>query len=969
MDRDRSMDTAVVGISARLPGVHGLDDWWSVLTSGQVRTKRFEPRELLDAGVPAGLLDDPEYVPVHGYLDHADEFDNTLFRMSARDAEMLDPQHRLMLQGAWAALEDAGTGFGAHRPVTAVFASSSGSGYLRRMLVNGELDPVVLEEALHGTEPDFVAGLIAYKLGLTGPAIAVQTACSSSLVGVHLACQALAAGDCDQAVVAGAGVAFPQAGYLRSPGGIQSRTGRCRPFDRESDGVVAGSGVVCVVLRRLSDVLDHGPEPYGVILGSAVNNDGAAKAGFYAPSAAAQEAVIRAALDAADVSAASLGYLEAHGTGTRIGDPIEWTAATAALHAGGAPPGSIALGALKANIGHLDAAAGLAALVKALFVLRNGVVPPIAGYTGPNPLLETAGSPLRIPTEAEPWRGPEPRRAGVSAFGIGGTNVHVVVEQASPAPLRQAVPDRRPRLVLLSAAEEGVLATAATRLAEHLATTEVDLADVSTTLATGRAALPERLAVVGRSIAEVADRLRAGAGAAGRVPQGGSSPVVFLFPGQGTQYPGMALAFAEVLPGFLGALQLCLIEFPADVRARVRAALLDRDSSAADLATTELAQPALFALGYTVASGLAELGVVPAAVLGHSLGEITAACVAGILDLPSAARFVVERGRIMQGCPPGAMLALGCDEARTRELLSAGGAHLDIAAVNGPDNCVVAGPAAAVAEFGSWLGDRVHTRRLATERAFHSALVDRAVPALAEAAGDLVPRPARVAFAANWVGEVLPPGSVVAAEDFVRQARRPVRFADGLGAVAAGYPGCVAVEAGPGRTLATMATALGTTAVPLSPHRGGTDGAEAVLAALGRLWAVGGNVDTGRLCVGGHRARLPTYPFAGRRWLAPEVVGASDAGTGSGKPPVPDDGPPDVPAVVSRLWTELLGSEAANDHADFFHLGGDSLLVVHLVRRLHRELGVTVSPQALLEGRTLGGQTAAVLASLGSERI
>ncbi|MBW5481881.1 beta-ketoacyl [acyl carrier protein] synthase domain-containing protein, partial [Streptomyces bambusae] len=443
MTRDRSLDIAVTGVSGRFPGSSDLAGWWEALVEGRVLTTRYDKRRLREAGVHPSLVDDPEFVPVHGHLDDADRFENALFRVSPREAEMMDPQHRLMLECAWAALEDAGTSPLDTALTTGVYASASGSGYLRAMLAGGGLDPMTLEDAVHGNEPDFMASLISYKLNLTGPAIAVQTACSSSLVALHTAVQALLNGECDQALVVGAGVAYPQAGHLHVPGGIHSAAGACRPFDEHADGVVAGSGVACVVLRRLEDALADGVEPYGVVLGTAVNNDGSAKAGYYAPSAGGQEAVIRAALEAADVDGASIGYLETHGTGTRVGDPIEWSAASAALRAAGAAPGQVAVGALKANTGHLDNAAGLAGLIKALYVVREGVVPPVAGFTRLNPLLDTEDSPLYVPAAAAPWSGPEPRRAGVSSFGVGGTNAHAVVE-APPAPAPRSDGQDRP---------------------------------------------------------------------------------------------------------------------------------------------------------------------------------------------------------------------------------------------------------------------------------------------------------------------------------------------------------------------------------------------------------------------------------------------------------------------------------------------------------------------------------------------
>ncbi|WP_331719358.1 beta-ketoacyl synthase N-terminal-like domain-containing protein [Streptomyces sp. NBC_00158] len=970
MTRDRSLDIAVTGISGRFPGSADLAAWWEALVEGRVLTTRYDARRLREAGVPRSLAEDPAFVPVHGHLDDADRFENALFRVSPREAEMMDPQHRMMLECAWAALEDAGTSPLGTPLTTGVYASASGSGYLRAMLAGGGLDPMTLEDAIHGNEPDFMASLISYKLDLTGPAVAVQTACSSSLVALHTAVQALLNGECDQALVVGAGVAHPQAGHLHVPGGIHSESGACRPFDEHADGVVAGSGVACVVLRRLADALADGAEPYGVVLGTAVNNDGSAKAGYYAPSAGGQEAVIRAALEAADADGASIGYLETHGTGTRVGDPIEWSAASSAYSAAGAAPGQVAVGALKANTGHLDNAAGLAGLIKALFVVREGVVPPVAGFTRLNPLLDAEDSPLYVPTAAAPWSGPEPRRAGVSSFGVGGTNAHAVVE-APPAPAPRSDAPDRPRagyLALLSAADGEALARTAERLGRHLSAEPApDPADVTRTLATARAALPERLAVAGGGTADLADRLLTGAGTVrGRVPDTGPAPLVLAFPGQGAQRPGMALPFADALPGFAGALAECLGAFEPGLAAELQRALHEPAFPEAELDRTRLAQPALFAVEYAVAAALRGLGLVPRAVIGHSLGEVTAACAAGVLELPDAARFVTVRGRAMQDCPEGAMLALGCGEDAARELLAAHGAPLELAAANSPDGSVVAGTPGAVAEFEARLAGRVATHRLRTTRAFHSALVEPALPLLAAELSRTPVHPPTLAWAADD-GRLLLPGTPVAADHFATAARNPVLFTRALDSLARHLPGALVVEAGPGRTLSALAEAADLTAVPLAPGRAAR--AEDVLTALGALWTAGQPLAARRLCAQGRPVRLPGYSFAGPRRTAPEAAPRPEAprpATAAPGPAAPRTAPQerpaapaplDVPALVARLWAELLGHPETAPDADFFSLGGDSLLVTRLARRLGTELGVRVPIRELLLARTLERQT------------
>jgi phthiocerol/phenolphthiocerol synthesis type-I polyketide synthase E len=777
------------------------------------------------------------------------------------------------------------------------------------------------------------------------------------LVATHLAIRSIIDGDCEQALVVAAGLDYPQAGYLHLPGGVQSASGHCRPFDEHADGVVGGSGVACVLLRPLSALSEKDVTPYGVILGTAVNNDGAAKVGYYAPSPAGQAAVIGAALDTAGVEADTIGYLEAHGTGTRLGDPVEWSAASRALAGRGVRKNRVAVGAVKANIGHLDAAAGLAGLIKALLVVRHAVIPPVAGFTAPSPLLEQDGSPLYIPAVATPWSGPVPRRASVSAFGIGGTNAHMVVE-APPESLPSAggAPTRE-RLVVLSAAEPAALQRTATRLADHLLADRPDLADVCLTLATGRPALAARLAVIASGSAEAAERLRSGAGVVrGERPVNGAPPLAFLFPGQGSQRPGMALPYRRVLPGFGAALGRCLDAFPPDLAGHLHRALLDSGFPADELEETVYAQPALFAVGWAAATALVDIGVRPVVLAGHSLGEITAACVAGALDLTTAANLVAARGEAMQACPVGAMLAVGCDGESILRLLDTLGLDLDLASDNGPDSCVVAGTVDAVDTLRRHLDGRYYTRRLRTTRAFHSRLIEPAVAPLARALEKVEPRPLSLPLVSDLDGRLLRAGTVLSPSMFLDQARLPVRLAAVLSSIAAAAPSAVVLDLGPGRSLAAVAEATGRRAVALSDARP-FDG-EPVLAALGALWTLGHDIKLATWSRDGRRTRLPGYSFAESRWSAladpPAIAPAAVPGATRGEDRGPSPAHPR--AVLDNAWRELLGHDDLTDESDFFHLGGDSLIITRLARRLAVELGIRVPVRSMLARRTLGRQ-------------
>ncbi|MFJ1753526.1 type I polyketide synthase [Kitasatospora sp. NPDC088134] len=969
--RNRSLDVAVTGLHARLPGPADPAKWWAAVCAGEELTSTLDPDELAALGVPRHLLDDPAYVPVRGLLADPERFDAELFGISPREAELIDPQHRLMLEASWAALEDAGRAPRSDRLRTAVFASSSGSKYLSRILGNPAASADTLA-ALHvGTGRDFMAGRIAYRLGLEGPAVNVLTACSSSLVAVHLAVQSLNAGDCDQAVVVAASVGFPQAGHTHLRGGIMSADGRCRPFDARATGTVGGSGVIAVVLRRFED-LAAGAACHGVILGSAVNNDGSAKAGFNAPAPQGQTAVIRAALRSGDVAPGSLGYVETHGTGTYVGDPIEWTALSAALRGAG-PAGSIPVGALKANIGHLDAAAGLAALYKALLVLKHGQVPPVANFETLNPLLAEPDSPLRVPTEARAWQGPEPRRAGVSSFGIGGTNAHVIVEQAPAAPAGETpaapAPDGRASILTLSAVRPESLERTATRLAEVLAEREADAADAAFTLRAGRTPLAERLAVVGRTGPELAGALRGGPRRVrGRVPQDGPRPLLFLLPGQGAQRPGMALPFQTVLPGFREELDQCLAALPPATAGPVDRALRDPEFPAEQLRATALAQPALFALEYAAVRALAGIGLRPAALAGHSLGEVTAACLAGVLDLAEAADLVAVRASSMQACPPGAMLALSCSEAEARALLAEPAAvdrGLEIAAVNGPDACVLSGPADAVRALEERLAGRVPARRLHTSHAFHSAAMEPAARALrARLAGRTGGR-SSLPWVSALDGTVVPAGTETPLAVLAEGVRRTVRFGAGIAALRELYPGALAVEVGPGRALAGTAAAAGLDSLPLVPGKDPRAEDELALALAG-LWAEGQPVELPALIPAGRRLHLPGTTFGGGRHLAPETVWAAaptaptgapaptaPAGPAAAEPPVPAELPTPAEAVAAA-WRELLGHPGLTEDAGFIASGGDSLLAIRLARRLEQVFTVQVPLRDLLLAPTMG---------------
>ncbi|MDP3372313.1 MAG: beta-ketoacyl synthase N-terminal-like domain-containing protein [Candidatus Paracaedibacteraceae bacterium] len=970
MIRNNSKDIAVLGVSARLPGPRELDDWWSSLLKGEELTTRLTKEELRETGVPEFLINDPEYIPVRGYLVDANRFDHKVFRVNHRDAEMMDPQHRLMLETAWCALEDAGYGKSnaANRPVTGVFASGSGSGYARAMLSQGPLEPDFLEQIIHGNEPDFIASLIAYKLNLTGPAVSIQTACSSSLVSLHLACQALNNGDCEQAIVVAAGIAFPQGGYLHIPGGINSESGICRPFDEKADGVVEGSGVACVVLRRLISLPTEAPEIYGVILGTAINNDGSAKAGYFSPSISGQISVIQQAIHNANIEASSIGYLETHGTGTRIGDPIEWTATSEAYKGLGASKGQIAIGALKANIGHLDSASGLASLIKTMKVLKEGKIPPLANFDTLNPFMEKNDSPLCVQNNKEHlWPNLNQRRAAISAFGIGGTNAHIILEQAPQTEHEPAKNEDSFHIIQLSAADLETLNCITNRLSNYLIKNDPNLKNVAYTLTNGRTEFTERLVVCGRTSKEIAEKLNKNEIIHRRqAPINGPKPAIFLFTGQGSQRPGMAKAFANTLPGFLDNIETCIQYLEENLKITVKRALFDDAFPEEEMNQTVIAQPALFVLGYAIGKSLLSLGIKPAGVAGHSLGEVTAAYFSGILSLEDAVKFVVERGKSMQNCPQGAMLAVNMSAFETTELLRKSRLNLCISAINTTNGCVVSGTVEEIQIFKNNIGKTARSTILKTNRAFHSPLIESALTALKSTLSKINMQPTKIPIALNVTGQIYNKGHKMPSDYFVDQAKKPVYFLDSLQVMHDFFQEPIFIEIGTGQTLSSMAWSLGFEALPMNPNHSEEISID-IMTSIGALWTYGYPVNLSYFCTGGKAIHLPTYPFYGPKWMAPEVTCALKKNHINSKEPASSNDnheannillikQKDVKAVLLSLWSNILGCDNIKDESNFFSLGGDSLLITSLIRKVNQSFNIKVPARKMLVSATLKDQ-------------
>jgi len=881
IDEPTGFEVAVIGAAGRFPGAANLDEYWSLISEGRETIRRFTRDELLEAGMDPDLVDHPGHIPVSPMLGDVDLFDAAFFNFSPREAEVIDPQGRLLLETAWHALESAGCSPDTSEALIGTYVGGRLSAYMLQVYRNPEVLARSGDMSVQiGSDKDYLATRIAYKLGLGGPAVTVQTACSTALVGVHLACQGLIAGECDVALAGGVSIRVPEIqGYSYTPGGVASRQGHIRAFDADADGTVFGNGVGMVVLKRLDDALADRDRILGVIKGSAVSNDGSQRVGFTAPGVDGQRRVVRAAQLAGEVDADTISYIEAHGTGTPIGDPIEIDALTRVFRETTDRKGFCAVTSVKSNIGHLAAAAGVAGLIKVLLAMQHRQLPPAVNFESPNPQIDFEASPFYVNRELTDWTVEGmPRRAGVSAFGIGGTNAHVIVEEAPHQEPSEPSP-RDHQIIVLSARTGSALDTATESLAERVSTVQsgTDLADVAYTLQRGRKELEQRRIAVCRTAEEAAQVL--GGEDPARLLSGTvrmeETPVVFMFSGQGSQYAGMGADLYREEPAFRDQVDRCAELLEPELGRDLRELLFPEPGTeeAADeaLGRTELTQPALFTIEYALAQLWMSWGVKPAAMIGHSIGEYVAATVAGVLELEDALRLVAARGRLMQAQPPGDMLSVPLPEKDLAERL---GPDLSVAAVNAPSRTVISGPADSVAALAERLeADGIACRPLHTSHAFHSAMMESMLPAFLAAFDGVELRAPEIPFVSNVSGDWITEDEATDPGYWARHVRSAVRFSAGLETLAADGP-AIFLEVGPGKSLATLtrqnrARKEGSLVLPSMRHPkdGSADGA-VLLEALGRIWLSGSPVDWEGFQAGAARNRvdLPNYPFEGRSY-------------------------------------------------------------------------------------------------------
>jgi acyl transferase domain-containing protein/acyl carrier protein len=877
---------AIIGMTGRFPGAPNLDDFWRNITGGVESITTFTDEELAASGLDvATLKSDPSFVPKRGYLKDADLFDAAFFGMSANEAAVTDPQQRLFLEASWEALENAGYDPEQVDGLISVYAGMGGYAYYMNQLHGrADLAELVGERVISlGNDKDYLATRIAYKLNLRGPALNINTACSTSLVAVCQACQGLLTYQCDLALAGGVSVNTPQKSGVRyQEGGVFSPDGRCRPFDAQARGTVSSDGLGVVLLKRLSEAVKDGDPIYAVIKGFGMNNDGSAKVGFTAPSVDGQAEAIATAQAQAGFDPATISYVEAHGTATPLGDPIEIAALTQAFRLDTEERNFCALGSVKGNIGHTNTAAGIAGLIKTALALKNEVLPPSLNFTEPNPKIDFPDSPFFVNTKLAEWKaGETPRRAGVSSFGLGGTNAHIVLEEAPAA--EPSAPSRKEQLLVFSAKTAAALDAATDRFLAHLkANPNVNLADAAYTLQTGRRAFPHRRTLVSRNVDEAIEALGARDSkrlvtrqVESKILDAKDCPVVFMFPGQGSQYVNMGADLYRTEPVFKEQVDRCaeilLPTLGLDLRQVLYPPAGKETAAEEALIQTRITQPALFTIEYALANLWMSWGIKPAALIGHSIGEYVAACLAGVFTLEDALSLVAQRGRLIQGMPRGSMLAVPMTEDELLKILPPA---LSLAAVNGLSRCVVSGSSADVEAFLAQLTASGKTgRALHTSHAFHSSMMEPVLEPFAECVRQVKRGRPTIPFLSNLTGTWITAEEAGDPQYWTRHLRQGVRFADGIGELLK-KEDAILLEVGPGTTLNSLAKLQ---TVPL-PHRAIFSSLRhpqeekpdlaCLLTALGQLWSRGVKMDWAAFYANEQRRRisLPTYPFQRERY-------------------------------------------------------------------------------------------------------
>ena len=908
MNEINDLDIAIIGLSGRFPQAKDIDSFWQNLKDGVESISIFSDRELLDSGISSELLKNPNYIRSQAVLSDVEMFDATFFGISAKEAEQIDPQQRLFLESAWEVMESSGYDPEKYGGSIGIYAGIGLNRYLlNNILLNPDLQNSVNSyQLMLSSDKDFLPTRVSYKLNLRGPAVNVQTACSTSLVAVHLACQSLINGECDMALAGGVSISVPQKiGYFYTEGMINSPDGHCRAFDARAKGTVKGNGLGIVVLKLLEDAIADRDTIHAIIKGSAINNDGSLKVGYTAPSTEGQATVIAHAQAVAEVDAESITYIEAHGTGTTLGDPIEIAALTKAFRQSTQKKQFCAIGSLKTNMGHLNTAAGVGGLIKTVLALKHKLIPPSLHFEEPSPKIDFANSPFYVNTSLSEWKSNgTPRRAGVSSFGIGGTNAHVILEEA---PLLPPSGGSRPRhLLILSAKTRSALDRASANLAKHLQKhPELNLADVAYTLSCGRREFEYRRMLVCQEINEAAIALTNldSPQVFTNTLESIGRPVVFMFPGQGSQYVNMALELYETEPLFRQQVDLCSEILKPELELDLRQILYPQpeeiQTAEQQLQQTAIAQVAIFVVEYALAKLWQSWGISPQAMIGHSIGEYVAATLAEVFSLEAALSLVAARGKMMQQLPGGAMLSIPLSAEEVQPLLTE---ELSIAAINEPTRCVVSGSTEAIDILESKLAQTsTECRRLHTSHAFHSQMMEPILDKFKERFKQESLKSPQIPYISNLTGNWITEAQATDPNYWVQHLRSSVLFAKGIENLLSN-PEQILLEVGPGRTLTSLAkrhpAVNGQQLVLTSVRHPQEDKSDVafLLTSLGHLWLAGVEVDWPAFYNQEERYRvpLPTYPFERQRyWISPPKPG---------KPAQPKQNEASKPSDISKWF-------------------------------------------------------------------
>lgn len=858
--KTNGLEIAIIGMAGRFPGAKNIDEFWYNLQQGIESIHVFSDEELRKNGVDEALINHPQYIKAGGFLDGIDLFDAAFFGFNPREAEILDPQHRLFLECAWEALENAGYDSENTSGTVGVYAGTAMNGYLFNLYTNATIRNSVNPYQLFlASDKDFLTTRVSYKLNLEGPSVDIQTACSTSLVAVHIACQSLLSGECDIALAGGVAVSRNE-GYLYQEGGIYSFDGHCRAFDAKAQGTVGGNGVGIVVLKRLEDALVDHDTIQAVIKGSAINNDGSLKVSYTAPRIDSQAKVIRTAMGMAEVEPETISYIEAHGTGTALGDPIEIAALSQVFRKSTEKTELCAIGSVKTNIGHLDAAAGIASLIKTVLALKHQQIPPSLHFSEANPQIDFKNSPFYVNQSLTKWN-KDVTRAGVSSFGIGGTNAHVILEEA-PQLEREKLQDKY-QLLVLSAKTPTALETATTNLVEHFKKhPDLNLADVAYTLSLGRRAFEHRRMIVGQNLEDMRDALETRNPERVFTQSSSQRSVVFMFSGQGSQYLNMGRELYQHEPIFRKTVDDCCEKLKPFLEEDLRD-IIYSDLGGDTLQQTQYAQSALFVIEYALAQLWMSWGIYPEAMIGHSIGEYVAACLSSVFSLDDALELVALRGRLMRQQPIGEMLSVSLSEAEIQPWLND---EISLAAINSPSACVVSGTQKAIATLSDSLTKKeISCRRLHTSHAFHSPMMEPVVKPFIEKIKQIQLYPPKIPIISNVTGTWLTGMEATNPEYWGKHLLSTVRFADGIAELTQ-EPQRIFLEIGPGNTLGILSKQPIFSSLR-HPKQESLD-IGFILHTLGKLWSNGVKVNWKNFYSNEHpfRIPLPTYPFERQRY-------------------------------------------------------------------------------------------------------